>query len=107
MNLLLRYALSVAVLLTFQAPGHALSIANLAPVPHQVSVTTVGNHETVVEIPEGRTINLNVFPEAKMKLLTGGNGAVLVGREKDVFAIWPDGSFGPQMKRRYRSKDNN
>lgn len=107
MKLLLQTTLAISFLVLIQHDASALAISNLAPVPHQVEVTAVGGQATVVEIPEGRTINLNVFPEAKMKLLTAGNGAELIGRERDVFAIWPDGSFGPQMKRKYRSKDNN
>jgi len=107
MKLLLQTALAISFVLFIQQDAAALVISNLAPVPHQVEVTAVGGQATIVDIPEGRTINLNVFPEAKMKLLTAGNGAELVGRERDVFAIWPDGTFGPQMKRKYRSKDNN
>ncbi|MFO1242673.1 MAG: hypothetical protein U1E36_05670 [Rickettsiales bacterium] len=108
MKLLLQLFTFASLFFIFQQEAHALSIVNLANVPHQVSVRMSGNHTTIVDIPAGQTYYLSAFPEAKMTLLTAnGSGSELVGREKDVFAIWPDGTFGPQMKRRFRSKDNN
>lgn len=105
MKLLLQFALFGIFLLINQSPANAVTITNLADTPHQILAEAPGNQVSTLTIPAGQTIHLTAFPEARLKLVTVSNSAEMVAREEDNFTIWPDGTFGPQMRRKFRSID--
>lgn len=105
MKLLLQLIVTGVILILNQPPAHAITVTNLASVPHRVTARMPGDQTSTLLVPPGGTVHLTAFPEAKLSLATAPGSPPLTAREKDNFTIWPDGTFGPQIRRKFRSID--
>lgn len=106
MKFLLPLGLLGIFIFIYQSSANAVTITNLASTPHQVTTEAPGNQVSTVTVPPRQTIHLSAFPEVRLKLATVSNSAEMVAREHDNFTIWPDGTFGPQIRRKFRSMDS-
>ena len=83
---------------SFSAQADIL-VTNLTKEPRNIVVIFGGNNEENITIDAGRTWRTTV-PYATLRYTHDGQTKSQNARERDHFAIWPNGTFAIQQRRR-------